>query len=204
MTAIDATITDDQLIPLLLAYDDAAINFAVSKYHRQMHYVAKSIVGEKQADDVTQEAWMSVFKSLAKFQQKSSLKTWILRIVANEAKSTLRKDSRNISLEAITDNNSEFMFDRTGHWQTVPAQWHDESPDSLVQQEELQDCIEKTVAELPQVQQAVFNMRDVECMALDEICNILDLSSSNTRVLIHRARAKMLKMIDHFQETGTC
>ncbi len=79
-----------------------------------------------------------------------------------------------------------------------------DSPDQLLEQTQLQTCIDHTLTQLPPAQKAVFTLRDIEQMPLEEICNTLDIKDSNVRVLLHRARLKLFKVIAHYQETGEC
>ena len=83
--------TDEELVALLLKQDETAYRYAVKTYHSSMVYLARRIVGEKIADEVAQEAWVSVMRALPKFEGRSKLKTWILTIVSNEAKNRLRE-----------------------------------------------------------------------------------------------------------------
>lgn len=169
--------------------------------------LARSIVGMAIADEVVQEAWLSVYKALPKFEGRSSLKTWILRITANEAKSRLRRESRHLSLEAISGGDIDLMpgrFQQNGHWSVAPSAWHDEGPDALLTNDEMGDCIEHSFSRLPELQQAVFRLKELEGCSFEELCSILEISASNARVLLHRARISLYSKIEHFQESGEC
>ena len=175
--------------------------------------VARPIVGESWAEEVAQEAWVSIFKALPKFQERSSLKTWIFTILKNEAFSRYRKESKTVSLDAQTDTDQQDKrlnewidgaFNSDGHWQKAPVDWGLSSPEALLQEEQLQECIEHTLALLKPEQKAVFLLRDQEQLDMEEVCNILEISHSNARVLLHRARMKLFQVIDHYQETGEC
>ncbi|MBT7410269.1 MAG: RNA polymerase sigma factor [Methylococcales bacterium] len=196
---------DKTLIPLLLTKDKAITRQFITFHYPQMLMIARAIAGSVIADEVVQEAWVSIFKSLPKFQQKSALKTWIMRIVANEAKTRLKKESRSISLEGLEAvSKSPFSFDQSGSWSKPPAHWHQESPDALIHQEELHDCLEKILSHLPASQRSTFILKEIGSHTLDEICNVLEVSESNVRVLLHRARTKLLAAVDRYQETGEC
>ena len=197
---------DSLLIRRLLAQDEVAYRHVVTTYHASMMYLARRIVGEKFADEVVQEAWLSVMRALPKFEQRSKLKTWILTIVSNEAKNRLRKEKRHISLEAMTEDHSGLgeRFDSTGHWTEPAASWQADSPDALLSEDQLSGCLEQAIVELPDLQAATLNLKEKQGYSLKEICNILDVSESNVRVLLHRARNKVFAVIDHFQMTGEC
>ncbi len=194
------------LLPGLVARDEACFNQLVKAYYGIMLHVARGLVGEAIADEVVQEAWVSVYRALPGFEGRSSLKTWILRITANEAKTRLRKESRTCSLDAMggAEMTLADRFDNSGHWSKPPSAWHEEGPDALLINHEMGDCISLTYENLPELQQSVFTLKDIEGSSFDEICNILDLTASNARVLLHRARTRLFVKIESFQETGEC
>ena len=133
--ATDKLPSEDVLIPKLLAGDEQAFSQVVQAYHGIMVHLAKSIVGEAIADEVAQEAWMAVIKSLPKFERRSSLKTWILRIVSNSAKSRLRHESRSVSMdfsdEKFTAVIDPSRFKKDGHWLAPPNIWHIDTPEDI-------------------------------------------------------------------------
>lgn len=179
----------------------------VDTYHRPMLYYAGSIAGEQNAEEVMQEAWISVYRALPSFEGRSMLKTWIYTIVSNAAKSYLRKENKSRLIASIAPNHtylSDARFNAAGAWNSPPPVWDDSSPETLLENEELKDCIDKKIKGLPDLQQAVFILRDLEQLALEDICNILDISYSNVKVLLHRARINLMQTIDHYQETGEC
>nr|WP_242521775.1 RNA polymerase sigma factor [Motiliproteus sp. SC1-56] len=194
-------------MPGLRRRDEASFNRLVAAYYAPMRSLASTIVGESIADEVVQEAWISVYRALSGFEGRSSLKTWILRITANEAKTRLRREKRYTSLEQLQGDSGTLLADRfadDGHWQRPPVQWHADAPDALLTNAEMGRCIEQTLHQLPPLQQAVFTLKDLEGSGFDEICNILEISASNARVLLHRARVRLFGKIEHFQETGEC
>ena len=197
---------EDDLIDAMIKGEDAAFRHAIKKHQQSMKYLAISLISEKLADEVVQEAWLSAYKAIGKFEKRSSLKTWLLRIVANEAKSRLRRENRLTSLDALTAEDPDFIsrFGENSHWETKPSNWGAEAPDALLTRDELQECIELLISLLPDQQSATLNLRDREGCSFSEICNILDVSESNVRVLLHRARIRLYKCIDAFQKTGEC
>jgi RNA polymerase sigma-70 factor (ECF subfamily) len=152
-TPIDYT-SEDNLIPALIRQDEAAFRFAIKQYQGPMFALAQGIVGMKIADEVVQEAWFSVMKSIAKFQLRSALKSWILTIVANEAKTRLRKEKREVSLEALTgdDPDMQSRFDDAGHWGQPPSDWQVDSPETLLSTRQLKSCLDHTIGLLPALQ----------------------------------------------------
>ncbi|XOV88217.1 MAG: RNA polymerase sigma factor [Pseudomonadota bacterium] len=196
------------LIQGLINREDAAFRTAIRAFQPAMFQVARGIAGTAIADEVVQESWFSIMRALPGFAGRSSLKTWVLRIVANEAKTRLRKENRSESLEALAHQDPEFgaRFDGNGHWLTgrVPADWGAHSPEDLLASEELADCMQRVIGNLPDLQEATLRLREQHGFSPAEICNILDVSESNVRVLLHRARTRLFGAINHFQDTGEC
>ncbi len=195
----------------LRAGDHGAFSALVRRYHRRMLVIARAIAGDVWAEEITQEAWVSIFRALPAFEGRSSLQTWIFTIVKNEARTRLSKESRFVQLDAnpaspLPDSLGllQERFREDGHWQEAPAAWHIDSPSSLLEEEQLRRCIHHTLTVLSADQRAVFTLRDLQQMEMEDICNILDLSHSNVRVLLHRARLTLMQVIDRYQETGTC
>lgn len=179
----------------------------MTTYHGQLKRVAAAIIGDAQAEEVVQQSWLAVITNLKDFERRSSLKTWLFSIVMNEAKGRLRKGKRELSLDHRLDGEagiSDSRFLQDGHWAHPPGQWHEDSPEALLSFEDFRRCLEKTLKNLPDAQRSVLTLRDMQGLALEEICNILQLSASNIRVLIHRARTRVYAMIEHFEETGEC
>ncbi|PCJ49725.1 MAG: RNA polymerase subunit sigma [Gammaproteobacteria bacterium] len=194
------------LITALLKNDELAFRYLVKTMYSSLLIVARAIAGSSIADEVVQESWISVLGALPKFEGRSTLKTWITRIVANEAKRRKKKESRLVSLDTLTSEEDSFLerFDSKGHWGAPPVSWDIASPDEILEEKQLKRCIDATVKVLPEKQKAVFLLRDIENYSLQQICNILEVSDSNVRVLLFRARNRLYQTIEHFQETGEC
>lgn len=194
---------EQELITSLIAGNETAFRETVRAYHSSMTYVARAIVGPASAADVVQDAWISVIKSLPQFESRSSLKTWVLSIVSNTAKSYLRKQGRMIAMgdaqdiESVGLNHDRFLDD--GHWANPPRAWDMNTPEHILCSEQLREQIFKTIGELPENQRAVLMLYDMEQLSFDEICNILEITDSNCRVLLHRARARVWQAIEQFQ-----
>ncbi len=198
---------EDELVEALVGKDNAAFRIAIKQYQPAMLYLAYSFVGNKIADEVVQESWLSAIRALPKFERRSSLKTWLLRIVANEAKTRLRKENRSLSLEAMVSESKALSdrYDDNGQWaDSIPQQWDSDTPDELLSVEELKQCMNRHIEALPALQGATLNLREQQGYSLADICNILEVSESNVRVLLHRARNSLFLCIEHFQKTGEC
>ncbi len=200
--ATDKLPSEDELIPKLLAGDEHAFAQVVHAYNSFMVHLARTIVGDAIADEVAQEAWMAVIRALPKFERRSSLKTWILRIVSNCAKSRLRHESRSINIDFADDKSAMIdpaHFKGDGHWLTPPNVWHADTPDAILASTELREHIDDALKQLPPLQQAAITLRDMHGMDMESICKILEVSESNGRVLIHRARSQLREAIDQYQ-----
>lgn len=202
-----ANAADAQLLKRLLARDEQAFRELVSTYQGAMRAVAFAIVGSRHADEAVQDAWLSVVRNLDRFESRSSLKTWLLTITANAAKSRYTHNRREVLLDDLPSPHGTIddqRFSADGHWLLAPAAWHHDTPEALLTEEELRDCLERTLVNLPALQSSVLLLRERHGLALEEICNILQISLSNARVLVHRARLKVFATVEHFEETGEC
>jgi RNA polymerase sigma-70 factor (ECF subfamily) len=192
---------ENVLINNLIEGDPIAFEHVVAEYHNLMLSVARAIVGTSIADEVVQEAWVSAIKALPKFEGRSSLKTWLIQIVSNGAKSRVRRENRYSSLDDGWEAVSSDKFDHTGHRLDNVIAWETATPEALLSNTQLQKVIEQAFHSLPAMQRAAMTMIDMEGYKIDEVCNILDISSSNARVLLHRARVAVHDAIECYQET---
>ncbi len=193
--------TNEQaLIKRLINGDGSAFEQIVADYHNIMLSVARAIVGEAFADEVVQDAWISAIKALPKFEGRSTLKTWLLHIVSNGAKSRVRRENRHSSLDEGWQSVSTEKFDDTGHRFDNVYAWDNATPEAILENEQLQSIIEQSFQQLPAQQRAALTLYDLEGIKMEEICNILDVSASNVRVLLHRARTTLHHSIEKYQD----
>lgn len=199
---------DENLIQLLLAEDHDTYLQVVKAYHPQMISLARGVIGEAFAEEVVQEAWLSMARGLPRFERRSSFKTWLMRIVINGAKSRLRRESRNVSLGEHSVEESPVVnpqrFNKADHWSQPPIAWSSDDPAALLSSQQLGDCLDKTVSALPDKQRAALELYDQQQLNSQEVCNYLEVSESNLRVMLHRARSQIRNMIERFHEDGTC
>ncbi|MEO1827332.1 MULTISPECIES: RNA polymerase sigma factor [Pseudomonas] len=198
---------EQDLIQRLLKGEQAAYRELVQQYQGAMRAVAIAIVGTASADEVVQDSWLAVVRNLKGFAGRASLKTWLLTITANTAKSRLRKQRREVLLDDITGPHGtidDARFAADGHWAQAPSLWHTDSPEALLNEQALRDCLEHTLATLSELQRSVLMLRERQALELPDICNLLDISHSNVRVLLHRARLSVFATLEHFEETGEC
>jgi RNA polymerase sigma-70 factor (ECF subfamily) len=190
------------LIQQLLAGDQQAYRHVVRAYHGVMTSMARAIVGPAAAADVVQDAWIAVVRALPRFEGRSSLRTWVLQIVSNTAKTRRRKEQRSIAAGdagEVEDLALAGRFQADGHWQLPPAHWQTSSPEQHLEQDQLRSVIEQAVEKLPESQKTVLTLCDIEGVDMDEVCKILEVTESNGRVLLHRARTRVWSAIDRFQ-----
>ena len=191
---------DEKLVKRLLQGEQLAYREVVTLHQRLMHHVAASIVGPALADEVVQESWLSILRALPKFEGRSSLKTWILTVVGNTAKTRLRKESRSIAVGDAQDvelASLEERFDSTQHWSSSLGSWSVAQPDQLLESRQTQEAIHRVIASLPEKYRAVLVLRELEGLEMEEICKILDLTHSNARVLLHRARSQVWQSLEN-------
>lgn len=194
------------LIEQLKRGDSTAYRKAVREYSPGMLAVARFYLDHSSAEEVVQDCWVSVIDAIHKFEGRSGLKTWLHRIVANRCKNRLRTAKREVATD-ISETLEPDLADRfnsAGRWHLPPRlQFHD-SADSLMENGALSDCLDKHLSALPETQRSALILYEAHQHKSDDVCNILDISASNLRVLLHRARQKIFLMVETFQETGEC
>jgi len=198
---------DETLLPLLQAGDRKAFEQLVRQHHRALLAAARPLVGVDEAEEVVQIAWIKAHKALPDFEGRSSLRTWLTRIVLNEARMQLRSRRKEVLFADTGSAEDEPMADRftpSGMWASPPVSWSESSPDALLMGEQLGDCIEALLGVMPDNQRMLLELRDASGMDFGEICNTLEISASNARVLLHRARTRLFQLVDHYEETGEC
>jgi RNA polymerase sigma-70 factor, ECF subfamily len=205
------TTSDDRaLVELLRAGDETAFMMLVDELGPSMRRVARMYVStDAVADDVVQEAWLGVVRGLHGFEGRSSLRTWIFRILVNTAKTRGQREGRSVpfsslagdNLDAPTFDASAFEADgeSRGAWSTLPFDWRG-MPEERAEATETIHVVGGAIAMLPPLQAEVIRLRDVLGWSSEEVRNALDISETNQRVLLHRARAKVRAALDdHFR-----
>ena len=204
---------DLELIQRLRAGDEAAFMDLVDLLGPSMLRVARMYVSSQAvAEEVVQDAWIGVLKGIDRFEGRSSLRTWIFRIVTNIAKTRGQREGRSVPFTALAGDDLDApSFDPAmfvgsddpsgpGHWSTVPRDWRTVPDERLLGNETLQ-VVNRTIEALPPMQAEVIRLRDVQGWTSAEVRNALDLSETNQRVLLHRARAKVRRALDEYLES---
>jgi len=211
---VEVHIVEDEqtLIERLRARDEAAFTELVERYYGYLLPLAEFFVSSRAvAEEVVQEAWLAVLNGIDRFEQRSSFKTWISRIVMNLAKTRGVRESRMVLFSDFTEKEtdtpeaavdpSRFRLasdDYPDHWSVVPRPWNLD-PEKQLLTSETMIVLEQAIESLPQAQRLVLTMRDVNGWTAEEVCNALAISETNQRVLLHRARSKVRGILEnHF------
>ena len=199
----------DQLLLLdgLRAGDEAAFATLVRLHGPAMLRVAQLYVRSRAvAEEVVQDAWIGVLDGVGRFEGRSSLKTWIFRILANKAKTRAAREARTIPFSTLDPGEPAVDPDRfrgpedryPGHWASPPSSL----PEERLLESETLSLVEREIDKLPPAQALVVTMRDVEGFDSEEVCNALDVSETNQRVLLHRARSKLRNALEDYMNAA--
>jgi len=204
---VTAKVPDDDLVRRLRAGDEAAFTEAFDANHASLVRIARLFTkNESAAEEIAQDTWVAVMNALDSFEGRSSFKTWIVRICVNRAKTRAARDGRQVPVAGLGDDDppssSESRFGAFGTFKARPADFQ-ATPETLFAEREVRAAIERFIAELPDAQRAVVTLRDVEGLSSEEVCNALDLSESNQRVLLHRARTRLRDALEELHSTRT-
>jgi len=203
---------DERLLNSLRERDETAFTQLVEQYHTSLVRLASIYVNDPaMGEELAQETWLAVLQGLHNFEGRSSLKTWIFTILTNKAKTRSQREKRIVSItdleeslqsqptvdpKRFNDASSEKWPD---HWATEsrPVSWRGISEELLISQETT-NLIAQAITVLPENQQIVITLRDIHELSSDEVCNILGVSETNQRVLLHRARARVRQALEDY------
>jgi RNA polymerase sigma-70 factor (ECF subfamily) len=195
------------LIDGLRAGDESAFTQLVDMYHGPMLRVSMGFVSSRAvAEEVVQEAWLGVLKGLDGFEGRSSLKTWIFRILTNIAKTRGQKEGRSLPFSSLEPNEPAVdprRFQPDDHpqfpraWSEPPQSWS-RVPEDVLLSNETKKVINEAIDSAPEAQRIVITLRDVEGLSSEDVCNALQISETNQRVLLHRARARVRKALEQY------
>jgi RNA polymerase sigma-70 factor (ECF subfamily) len=191
-----------ELVAHLRAGDEAAFRGLVRQMHRALVRLAGGFVGSPAAaEDVVQEAWLAVVAKLDQFEGRSTLRTWIGTIVVNRAKTRGVRDKRSVPLSSLAGDDPEAFppdqFTARGFWRTPPGSW-DKAPESELLRKEARQAIETELARLPDAQRTVVTLRDLEGWSSEEVCNVLEVTETHQRVLLHRGRMRLRSALERY------
>ncbi len=186
---------DEVLVAKMVAGDADAFRQLVLRYHSTLVRVARYYVNsEATAEDVAQDTWIAVIKGAEKFEGRSSFKTWLLRILVNRARRTGTREHRQIPTNPVDPVQAQ-RFDEQGMWREPPQPFTEVVEGRLANAATLA-AVRAAIAALPEPQQAVVTLRDVEGLSTEEVSELLELSVANVRVILHRGRAKVRDAVE--------
>jgi RNA polymerase sigma-70 factor, ECF subfamily len=206
--AVLASPADLALVERLRAGDETAFMMLVDQHQAAMVRIAGMYVSSRAvAEDVVQEAWLGILKGLDRYEGRSSLRTWMYRIVANIAKTRAQRDGRSVPFSALAGDDAGPGVDpewfhraveqSAGAWRTFPDDWRGVPEDRLAAHETIEQ-IGRAIDDLPAMQAEVLRLRDVLGWSSEEVRNALDLTETNQRVLLHRARSRVRRALHEY------
>jgi RNA polymerase sigma-70 factor (ECF subfamily) len=188
---------DTTLVARLRAGDEQAFDDLVGSLHPAMLRFARTLAADG-AEEVVQDTWTAVIDGLDRFEGRSSVRTWIFRILSNRAKTWAARARRSVPVpsfepEAADDEPAvdPARFSRRGNWADRPRPWAETSPEEILLRMEAGVALAREIEALPAAQRAVVTLRDVEGFTAEEVCDILGIGEANQRVLLHRGRSKL-------------
>lgn len=210
--------TDRLLLEKLRNGDEEAFVSLIKRYHTPMLRLVMIYIPDRSlAEEVVQETWLAVLQGLKKFEGRSSLKTWMFRILSNIVKTRVQREGRSIPFSSLTNFASESsepevdpdwflppgspMVPGHGLWVSLPNNWNDIPEERLLSQE-TRSCIYMAISELPPQQRQVIILRDLAGWASQEVCDFLSVTEGNQRVLLHRARSHVRRAVENYLDGG--
>ncbi len=202
---------EEELVSALRRGEEAAFVELINRYQSVLKRVARIYVSSPAVvEEVVQETWLGVLQGIHRFEGRSSLKTWIFTILANRARTRGERESRSVPFSALVSeeaSGSDAAVDPEqfrdaadqwpGHWRTPLRKWGS-SPESQLLSAEAMSHLQKAIDALPQAQKLVVNLRDVKEWSAEEVCNVLHITETNQRVLLHRGRSKVRRALESY------
>jgi RNA polymerase sigma-70 factor (ECF subfamily) len=207
---------DVALLARLGQGDEMAFDELVTRHHSALIRMAMSYVADREvAEEVVQDTWMAVIEGFARFEGRSSLRTWIFGIMIHKAKDRGVREKRHTtfsSFESIDDDSDETVDpsrfyqsgEWAGHWAFPPQPWDDQTPEKLLASQQAVDVMNRVIKALPRTLQDVLILRDVEGVDSKEICEILKITETNLYVRLHRARERVRQAVEIYLEGRQC
>ncbi len=208
-----ASAEDWRLVERLRQGDEAAFAELIDQYHSSLLRLALAYVPDQAAaEEAVGDTWLGVLHGLRRFEGRSSLKTWIFRILTNRAKSRGQREARSLPFSALPPRDAEENGEPAveperflpadhplwaRHWASLPRSW-DELPEQRFLSSETLAHVRQAIAALPAAQRAVITLRDVEGWTAAETCAALDIGEANQRVLLHRARSRVRRTLEQY------
>ncbi|MEO8264501.1 MAG: RNA polymerase sigma factor [Ilumatobacteraceae bacterium] len=207
-TLVGATTDDQRIIAGLRAGNEAVFAEMVDKYHGSLVRVAMRYIPSRAvAEEVVQDTWIGVIEGIDRFEGRSSVKTWLYRILIYRARARGERERRTIPMSALANDDSAPAVPTerfrgsdalwAGHWATPPQRWDGDAEERLLAGE-ARAIIGAVIADLPPAQRDVIVMRDLSHFSAPEVCDLLDVTEANQRVLLHRARSHVRAALEQY------
>ncbi|HLZ38791.1 MAG TPA: sigma-70 family RNA polymerase sigma factor [Mycobacteriales bacterium] len=203
--------SSEELVAALRAGDEECFQWLVHRYSPGMLRVAAAHVPTREiAEEVVQDTWVAVLRGLDGFEGRASLKTWLFQILLNIARKRGVRERRTVPFSDVfrepdsgpTVDPGRFLPDDHSdwphHWASFPQRWPKSSPEPELLASEMRTRLSAALRELPERHRCVISLRDVQGYDADDVCQILEISSGNQRVLLHRARARMRAVLEDY------
>jgi RNA polymerase sigma-70 factor (ECF subfamily) len=199
---------DAALLDALRRREEAAFVELVRRHHHALLRAARMIVASRDvAEEVVQETWLAALERIDAFEARSSLKTWLTRIAINRAITRAERERRTVPFSALArvetneptpsvepERFGGSLDEWPGHWRSFPEPWTEQR----VLDRETQRMVREVIEALPSGQRTVITLRDVDGFSSDEVCNMLAISETNQRVLLHRARSRVRREVERY------
>lgn len=210
--AVRPPVGDAEMVARLRAGDDAAFLDLVDRYGPAMMRLASMHLSRAVAEDVVQDAWLGVLRGIGRFEQRSTLKTWVFSILMNRVRTEAQREGRSLpfsALEAAAEGGEPALPAERflaadhprwpHHWAAPPKSWG-ASPENRLLAAEVRAEIQRAIDALPPGQREVITLTDVEGWSADEVSELLRITPVNQRVLLHRARSKVRHALERYFE----
>ena len=187
---------DHELVARLQRGDEAAFATLIDEHHAALRRTARTFVSTRaSAEEVVQDTWMAVLSGVSSFEGRSSLKTWIFRILVNQAKTRGAREARTVPVSAMPDDDGDPAA-------ALPERFDAETPKQLLLRKELAGELAAALRDLPARQRTLVVLRDALGWTPADVCAALAVNEPNQRVLLHRARVRLRASLDHHRATG--
>jgi len=203
-----ATTDDAELLAGLRRGEEQAFLRLVDRHHASLLRLALTFVRDRSvAEEVVQETWLGVLRGVDRFAERSSLRTWITRILVNQARSAGVREARSIPFSAVPSPSEggpavdPDRFDAGGSWVAPPRPWQG-LPEERLLSREVRELVGGIIETLPPSQREVILLRDVDGLSAAETCDVLGLTEGNQRVLLHRARSRVRAALEAYLADG--
>jgi RNA polymerase sigma-70 factor, ECF subfamily len=198
----------DDLLARLRSGDETAFARLVDELNGPLLALARTFTPSRAlAEDIVQETWLAAIRGLSRFEGRSALRTWIYGILVRRARTLAARETRQRAGEAKSAGAPaeawRFGSGRRGLWEEAPVPWALDDPASIHEGEETLRVVSAALDGLPERQRQVVHLRDVEGLEAQDVCNILRLSETNQRVLLHRGRAAIRRALDRHLRAGS-